>query len=220
MQADFWHQRWQAGEIGFHKHEYNAHMTRFIDLLGIEQGDHILVPLCGKSLDMIWLREKNFRVTGIEISQLAVDGFFAENNIEHDISEHEWGLMYQANGINILCADFFDIHSADLPHIDAVYDRASLIALPQDMRPDYVVHLTTLMPDTARSLLITLDYPQQEMDGPPFSVSEAEVRQLFGQQFIIEPILTEDCLVNEPRFQAKGLSRLDERVFLLTRNIP
>lgn len=220
MQADFWHQRWQAGKIGFHKHEYNTQMMRFIDLLGIEQGDHILVPLCGKSLDMIWLREQNFRVTGIEISQLAVDGFFAENNMEHVISKHEWGLMYQADGINILCADFFDIHSADLPQIDAVYDRASLIALPQDMRPDYVAHLTTLMPDTTRSLLITLDYPQQEMDGPPFSVSEADVRQLFGQQFIIEPIIAEDCLANEPRFLAKGLSRLEERVFLLIRNIP
>ena len=220
MQADFWHQRWQAGEIGFHKHEYNAQMTRFIDLLGIEQGDHILVPLCGKSLDMIWLREKKFRVTGIEISPLAVDSFFAENNIEYEITEHDWGLMYKADGINILCADFFDIHSTDLPHIDAVYDRASLIALPQDMRPDYVTQLTKLMPDTARSLLVTLDYPQQEMDGPPFSVSEAAVEGLFGEQFIIESILTEDCLANEPRFQAKGLSRLDERVFLLTKNIP
>ena len=71
MQAEFWHQRWQAGEIGFHKHEYNAHMTRFIDLLGIEQGDNILVPLCGKSLDMIWLRDQKFNVTGIEISPIA-----------------------------------------------------------------------------------------------------------------------------------------------------
>lgn len=220
MQADFWHQRWQAGEIGFHKHEYNTQMTRFIDLLGIEQGDHILVPLCGKSLDMVWLREKKFRVSGIEISPLAVDSFFAENNIDYEISEHDWGLMYKADGINILCADFFDIHSTDLPHIDAVYDRASLIALPQEMRPDYVSHLTALMPDTARSLLITLDYPQQEMDGPPFSVSEAEVVDLFGEQFIIETIIAEDCLANEPKFREKGLSRLDERVFLLTKNIP
>ncbi|NOY16134.1 MAG: thiopurine S-methyltransferase [Gammaproteobacteria bacterium] len=220
MQADFWLQRWQAGEIGFHRHEYNAHMTRFIDLLGIGPGDHILVPLCGKSLDMIWLCEQNFRVTGIEISPVAVDAFFAENNIEHDISEYEWGLMYQSDSINILCADFFNIHSADLPHIDAVYDRASLIALPQDIRPDYVTQLARLIPDTARSLLITLDYPQQEMNGPPFSVGEADVKQLFGQQFIVESIIAEDCLANEPRFQAKGLSRLDERVFLLIKNIP
>ncbi len=220
MQADFWHQRWQDGEIGFHKHEYNASMKRFIDLLGIEQGDHVLVPLCGKSLDMIWLREQHFRVTGIEISQLAVDDFFIENNIEHDISEHEWGLMYQADGITIYCADFFNIYSANLPHVDAVYDRASLIALPRDMRTDYVGHLSLLMPDTARSLLITLDYPQREMDGPPFSVSDAEVRQLYGQEFIIETIIAEDCLANEPRFKEKGLSQLVERVFLLTRNIP
>ncbi len=220
MQADFWHQRWQAGEIGFHKHEYNTHMKRFIDLLGIERGDHVLVPLCGKSLDMIWLHKQDFRVTGIEISPLAAESFFAENNLKFSISEHDWGLRYHTDGIDILCADFFDIHSADFPHIDAIYDRASLIALPQDMRSDYVAHLAALMPDTARSLLITLDYPQQEMDGPPFSVSESEVEKLFGQQFIVESIYSEDCLANEPRFQKKGLSRLDERVFLLIRNIP
>lgn len=220
MQADFWHQRWQTGEIGFHKNEYNASMTRFIDLLGIEPGDHVLVPLCGKSLDMIWLRKQNFRVTGIEISPLAVEGFFDENNISYNILEKEWGLFYQADGINILCADFFNIQSIDIPPIDAVYDRASLIALPQEIRSNYVAHLATLMPDTSRSLLITLDYPQQEMDGPPFSVSASEVEKLFGQQFIIESIVSEDCLANEPRFQEKGLSRLDERVFLLTRNIP
>ena len=220
MQADFWHQRWQAGEIGFHKHEYNAHMTRFIDLLGIEQGDHVLVPLCGKSLDMIWLREQKFQVIGIEISPIAVADFFSENKIEHEIIEHDWGQVYQSDGIRILCADFFDIASADLPHIDGIYDRASLIALPKAMRPAYAKHLAGLIPDTIRSLLITLDYPQQEMDGPPFSVSEADVKQLFSDQFIIEPIYSEDCLVDEPRFQAKGLSRLDERVFLLTKNIP
>ncbi len=220
MQAEFWHQRWQAGEIGFHKHDYNAQMTRFIDLLALEQGDHILVPLCGKSLDMIWLRDQGFRVTGIEISPLAVEGFFSENGIVPERSEHTWGQKYQAGDITIFCANFFDVHSSDLPQVDAVYDRASLIALPQAMRPEYVSHLTQLMPDTTHSLLITLDYPQREMDGPPFSVDEAEVRKLFEQQFIIEPILADDCLANEPRFQAKGLSRLEERVFLLTRNIP
>jgi len=220
MQAEFWHQRWQAGEIGFHKNEYNAHMARFIDLLGIEQSGNILVPLCGKSLDMIWLRDQGFSVTGIEISPIAVADFFAENNIEHEITEHSWGKTYHSSRLNILCADFFDISPADLPHTDAVYDRASLIALPEAMRPDYVKHLSGLIPDTARSLLITLDYPQQEMDGPPFAVSEQEVNRLFAEEFIIEPIYSEDCLVNEPRFQEKGLTRLDERVFLLTKNLP
>lgn len=219
MQADFWHQRWQAGEIGFHKHDYNVHMTQFIDLLGIEQGDHILVPLCGKSLDMIWLRDHNFHVTGIEISPIAVADFFAENSIQHDIIDHPWGKAYKSEGITILCADFFDISPADLPPVDGVYDRASLIALPETMRPQYSRHLADLIPDTTRSLLITLDYPQDEMNGPPFSVSEQELARLFSTQFIIEPIYSEDCLVNEPRFREKGLSRLDERIFLLTKNI-
>ncbi|MCK5359534.1 MAG: thiopurine S-methyltransferase, partial [Gammaproteobacteria bacterium] len=173
-----------------------------------------------KSLDMIWLRDQNFNVTGIEISPVAVADFFSENNIEHEISEHAWGKAYRSDKLNILCADFFDISPADLPHTDGVYDRASLIALPEAMRADYVKHLAGLIPDTSRSLLITLDYPQQQMDGPPFSVSESDVNQLFADLFIIEAIYSEDCLIDEPRFQAKGLSRLDERVFLLTKNIP
>ena len=219
MDADFWHQRWQAGEIGFHRQEYNDHMMEFIDLLGLEPWDHILVPLCGKSRDMIWMRDHNYRVTGIEISPIAVADFFAEHDISYHVSDHAWGSRYTSDGITILCADFFDISSVDLPPIDGIYDRASLIALPSAMRADYVRHLATLMPDTARSLLITLEYPQNEMDGPPFSVNEKDVYQLYGDKFLIELLHSVDCLANEPRFQQRGLSKLEEHVFLLARII-
>ena len=102
-----------------------------------------------------------------------------------------------------------------IPHIDAVYDRASLIAMPADMRPAYADRLTSLIPAGTRSLLVTLDYPQEEMDGPPFSVTPDEVRQLFSSRYSIEPLHSEDCLVNEPHFKDKGLTRLDEHVFML-----
>ena len=220
MKAEFWHQRWQPETMGLSGLIASSHMTRFIDLLGIEQGDNVLVPLCGKSLDMIWLRDKNFRVTGIEISPIAVADIFAENKIEHEISDYAWGKAYRSENLDILCADFFDISPSDLPHTDGIYDRASLIALPESMRPDYAKHRASPTAGLSVGFLITLDYPQQEMDGPPFSVSERDVDQLFSELFIIEPIYSEDCLVNEPRFQAKGLTRLDERVFLLTKNIP
>jgi thiopurine S-methyltransferase len=219
MEPEFWHDRWRNGEIGFHKQDFNAHMMDFFDLLGLEQGDNILVPLCGKSRDMLWLRDRKFQVTGIEISPIAVADFFAENSIEYETQSHDWGTRYIAEGISILCADFFNVSSVDLPPVDGIYDRASLIALPEELRPQYVTHLAHLMPDTVRSLLITLEYPQHEMNGPPFSVSEKEVNRIYGDRFLVELLSTVDCLADEPRFQQQGLSSLQEHVFLLARYI-
>ena len=214
MKAEFWHERWEKGEIGFHQHDFNQYMQEFIDRLEIQPGAHILVPLCGKSLDMLWLVKHGYRVTGIEISELAVQAFFRENALEHKISTDAVATVYRSVGLEIRCQDFFDVQSKALAPVDAVYDRASLIALPPDMRPLYAARLSGLIEKGGRSLLVTLDYPQHEMNGPPFSVSTDEVSTLFNQ-YRIEPLHSEDCLANEPRFLKKGLTRLDEHVFIL-----
>ena len=218
MKLDFWHERWEKGEIGFHQHDFNRHMQEFIDRLGVQVGAHVLVPLCGKSLDMLWLADHGFQVTGIEISELAARDFFAESGLAHEIIDRSGVPVYRGENIEIYCADFFTIDKTDLPLVDAVYDRASLIALPPDMRLDYAGHLTSLISGGIRSLLVTLDYPQDEMRGPPFSVTPAEVEQLFNSQYRINHLHSEDCLVNEPRFRKKGLTRLDEHVFILQKN--
>lgn len=215
MEPDFWHDRWAKGQIGFHQHDYNNHMQEFIDRLEVKPGGHILVPLCGKSLDMLWLLEQGYSVTGVEISPLAVEDFFAENRLSSHITDLPDACLYTSKHLNIYCADFFNVDLTHIPHIDAVYDRASLIAMPADMRPAYADRLTSLIPAGTRSLLVTLDYPQEEMDGPPFSVTPDEVRLLFSSRYSIEPLHSEDCLVNEPHFKDKGLTRLDEHVFML-----
>ena len=215
MKLDFWHERWSKGEIGFHQQDFNKYMRAFMDRLGIKQGGHILVPLCGKSLDMIWLLEHGYQVTGIEISGVAVDDFFKENNIACRITELPGAKLYISERLSIYCADFFSVELTKSPRIDAVYDRASLIALPQDMRPDYVKRLTNLLAEGTRSLLLTLDYPQQQMSGPPFSVTPDEVDRLFSEKYEIEHLHSEDCLANQPRFREKGLTSLVEHVFLL-----
>jgi thiopurine S-methyltransferase len=218
MKPGFWHERWERGEIGFHQHDFNRHMQEFIDHLGVQAGSQILVPLCGKSLDMLWLADHGYRVTGIEISELATRDFFAENGLDHEIIDRAGVTVYRGENIDICCVDFFTVEKTDLPLIDAVYDRASLIALPPDMRLAYAGHLTSLINPGTRSLLVTLDYPQQEMRGPPFSVTPAEVEQLFSVHYCINSLHSEDCLVNEPRFRKKGLTRLDEHVFILQKN--
>jgi thiopurine S-methyltransferase len=215
MKPDFWHERWERGEIGFHQHDFNQHMQTFIDRLEIRPGAQILVPLCGKSLDMLWLAEQGYRVTGIEISEKAVKDFFVENRLGYEPDRKPGLISYRGEYISILCTDFFTVEKTDLPPTDAVYDRASLIALPPEMRPAYAEHLTRLIDAGKRSLLVTLDYPQEEMSGPPFSVTLDEVRRLFGAQYDIERLHSEDCLAREPRFRKKGLTRLDEHVCVL-----
>jgi thiopurine S-methyltransferase len=218
MEAEFWHERWEKGQIAFHKHEYNNHMQAFINHLKLQPGDHILVPLCGKSLDMLWLLNQGYHVTGIEISSLAVEDFFAENNLQSQVIKSDNAQLYTSKNLKIYCADFFTVELTQTPRIDAVYDRASLIALPQEMRVTYVDRISQLIPARTRSLLVTLDYPQQEMAGPPFSVTPEEVEQLYGTRYSIERIHSEDCLKDEPQFRAKGLSKLDEHIFLLQKN--
>ena len=215
MDADFWHERWAKGEIGFHQHDYNQHMQEFIDRLRIKPGGHILVPLCGKSRDMLWLLEQGYSVTGIEISSLAVEDFFAENDLPSHITDLPDACLYTSRRLNIYCGDFFAVDLSHTAHIDAVYDRASLIAMPPQMRKAYVERLTGLIPAGTRSLLVTLEYPQQEMDGPPFSVSADEVATLYAPGYSIEHLHSEDCLENQPHFRDKGLTRLAEHVFLL-----
>jgi len=217
MDPAFWHERWSRGEIGFHQHDYNVHMRTFIERLGIKPGANVLVPLCGKSLDMIWLLERGYRVTGVEISPRAVEDFFDENGLARGITELPDARLFRGKNIDIYCGDFFTVDLAGAARIDAVYDRASLVALPRDLRPRYVKRLSRLVAAGVRSLLVTLQYPEEEMKGPPFSVPGEEVERLFGTDWTLRMLHEEDCLENEPRFRKKGLSRLTERVFVLRR---
>ena len=217
MDPEFWHERWTRGEIGFHQHDFNAHMQAFVDRLGVRQGAHVLVPLCGKSRDMIWLLQRGFRVTGVEISPRAVRDFFAENRMNPAVIDIPGGQRYEVPGLTIFQADFFDTELPGAPTVEAVYDRAALVALPAQMRKRYATRLIGLIEPGVRSLLVTLDYPQSEMRGPPFAVTLEEVDTLFANRCRIEQLHSEDCLAREPRFRSKGLTRLTEHVLLVER---
>lgn len=215
MRAKFWHERWDRGEIGFHQPGFNSHMQRFIGRLGVKPGAHMLVPLCGKSLDMLWLAGQGYRVTGIELSERAAEDFFAENHLACERMCADGVTIYRGEMVDIWSTDIFSVAMTDLPGVDAVYDRAALIALPPEMRPAYAEHLAGLVRDGTPVLLITLEYPQQEMNGPPFSVTGDEVEELFSRTFQIEHLLQEERLSKEPRFRKKGLTRMEEQVYVL-----
>ncbi len=217
MNREFWLQRWAQGEIGFHQPEVNFYLQRYWRMLQVASGATVLVPLCGKSRDMMWLCAQGHHVVGVEISRHAVEQFFEENALRAHCEYRPPFRHCSAGGVSLLLGDIFDLQPSAVGVIDAVYDRASLVALPPAMRLHYVEHLTVLLRPGGSMLLITFEYDQQQMSGPPFAVLESEINTLFRAAFQLEILCTTDALEFYPRFRARGLTGLQERVYRLVR---
>lgn len=213
MEPDFWLDRWQREMIGFHQSETNRYLQKYVGELALMQGDTVLVPLCGKSLDMWWLHEQGFKVIGIELSDIAAESFFTEAGKSACKIHHGDFLSWKYADIEILCGDFFELNTDILGKVDAVFDRAALIALPLEMRSKYIDQLGCLVQPGARGLLITLEYPQEEMAGPPFSVAEREVTDLFATDFDINIVEDHDALEENSRFRDRGLTSFHEKAY-------
>jgi thiopurine S-methyltransferase len=208
MDKDFWHERWALKQIGFHQEAIHPLLLSHWPQLGPHDGEGVFVPLCGKTHDMGWLQEQGHPVVGVELSPLAVEQFFAEASLEPVRSQVGALSRNEAGGIALYCGDFFALQPSDVENCRLVYDRASLIALPPAMRRDYVEHLHRLFPNGARILLITVDYPPAEMSGPPFAVTEAEVRELYGA---VQVLARREVL--DDRMRQRGLSQMYETAY-------
>jgi thiopurine S-methyltransferase len=216
MDPDFWHERWLADRIGFHQHATNEYLERYWHLLDLA-GGRILVPLCGKTLDMLWLQQQGHAVAGIEISPRAVEAFYRESGLHPACTEGHGYSHWSADTIDVYCGDFFALKTADIGAINGFYDRAALVAIPRTRRGDYAEHLISLLPSRSSGLLVTMDYAQHAMEGPPFAVSVDEVEKLFSRSFRIEHLQDTDKLAAYPRFRERGLDWLTEHVFRLVR---
>lgn len=210
-----WLQRWQQGDTGWHHQEFNRHLTGCWPTLQAPPGCRVLVPLCGKSRDMLWLAERGHRVLGVELSPLAVAAFFDEQRMLPRREVRDGLESWQAGPFEILCGDVFRLQAQHLRGVAAVYDRASLVAFAPAQRRDYAALLGRLLPAECRMLLVAMDYPQQEMSGPPYAVTAHEVGQLFGDRFRVQLLDTLDLLQDTQRYAGRGLSRLVEQVYLL-----
>jgi len=215
MDTGFWLERWREGRTHFHLDQVMPLLTRHWPTLQISAGERVLVPLCGKSLDMIWLASQGYRVLGVEISQLGVEQFFDEHKLKPTRHESPQGSHYAAGDIEIICGDIFKLNAETLATCAGVYDRAALIALPIDMRQAYVDHVYEHLPNGCKGILITLDYPQEQMDGPPFSVPDAEVQTLFASRTSASIIERRDILKDEDKFLRSGVQQLDTVVYRL-----
>lgn len=217
MEPQFWLDRWENGEIAFHQDEVNTHLQSLWPSLGIGAGTTAFVPLCGKTLDLHWLAERGHPVIGVEISPVAAHAVFTEHGLTPEITQQGEFTEYRHGRLRVLCGDFFSLQPEMLADTALAHDRAALIALPPDARRCYAAKMAELLPPGCLTLLITYDYPQAEMDGPPYSVSASEVERLYGAAFDITLVREFDGLTPRPRFQHKGLTRLTERVHLLRR---
>ncbi len=200
MEPEFWRARWEAGQIGFHEGRPNRYLERHVGRLGGER--RVLVPLAGKAHDLAFLAGRGHEVIGVELSELAGRAFFQEQELVPQEERRGEFLWLASGGIQLFIGDFFGATRELLGPCDAFYDRAALVALPADWRPRYVSHLRSLVPSQAPGLVVTFEYDQTQMSGPPFDVPEAEVRRSFAGA-------TVELLAREPadfgRARATGL---------------
>ena len=217
-----WWARWQEGRIGFHLPEVNPLLIRYVHSLVTDthpdETSCILVPLCGKSKDLIWLQSYFHQVIGVELVPQAVKAFFKENQITPTHSLKNPFVTYQHANLALLQGDIFQMtskHLEDQP-IQAVFDRASLIALPDELRKNYVELLRGLVSPNTKLLLVTLAYEEGVISGPPHSVPENEIFDLFAFATNIELLEKKDILSESPNFHKAGLRWAHEAVYLIT----
>jgi thiopurine S-methyltransferase len=215
MDPIFWHTRWQNNEIGFHQPVYLDLMVEHWPKLGIAAGSQVFVPLCGKSLDMVWLAEQGYRVIGAELSELAVDEFFAERGLISHTDTAGPFRVKRAGPYELWCGDIFALPREALANVAGIYDRASLVAFPPQMQERYASALCAMVPETAPMLLITLDYDQAQMDGPPFAVPRGQVQRLYADRFVIEEAGARSGIPKNPQFVKRGLQQLEECAYVL-----
>ncbi|EKT4485481.1 thiopurine S-methyltransferase [Pseudomonas putida] len=216
MEPAFWQQRWANNQIGFHQAQVNPYLQKYWPTLQLAPGSRVLVPLCGKSLDLAWLAGQGYGVLGVELSRRAVEDFFGEHGLEADVQQRGEFEVWRSGDVELWCGDFFALRAQDIADCVGLYDRAALIALPAQMRAMYMQALTALLPANCRGLVVTLDYDQALLAGPPFSVGDAEVRQGFAGWQLNE-LEAVEMIEESPKFVQAGVSSLLERVYRLGR---
>jgi thiopurine S-methyltransferase len=185
MDAQFWHERWQTGQIGFHEGRVNRMLAAHLDRLPVAPGARIFLPLCGKTRDIAWLREQGYRVAGVELSGLAIAQLFDEMELTPEVTPDGPLRRHAAGGVEVVEGDIFDLTSGALGPVDAVFDRAALVALPEEVRERYARHVAAIT-GNAPQLLVTFVYDPEEMAGPPFPVEGAEVNEIYGAAYRVE----------------------------------
>ena len=213
MERDFWDERWSAGRIAFHQRNGHPRLPNLLD--GVSPG-RVLVPLAGKTFDIRVLHDHGHDVVAVEFIDTAIRAF-AEEHRELGLRIQDGPLGIEARGdrLRFLASDFFRVDPDLVGRFDTIYDRAALVALPAPDRQRYVAHLRRLLAETGQVLMFVFEYDPAEMDGPPFSVTEDEVRALYqGAQ--VDLLDTADVFHPDSPLAERGLTALTERTYRIT----
>lgn len=208
MTIEPWRERWEKGQTGFHEPAPNALLVAHAG--AFEGRRRVLVPLCGKAHDMTFLRERGLDVVGVEGVSQAVEAYFTERGVSPTETSRGGTRWLSHDGVAVAVADYFDVQ---VDPCDAVYDRGALVAVEPSLRARYVDKTLSLLHRPATLLVVGFAYDQREMAGPPFSLSEADVRALFGPHGEVTLLSTRDALAENPRFRDRGATAIEESVF-------
>jgi thiopurine S-methyltransferase len=210
-----WLKFWENNETNWHGYKITQELVEYFELFELEPRDKVFVPLCGKSLDMLYIMNQGFSVVGVEISEIGVRQFFSENNLAYKITKVDDFDLYSTENLEIYCGDFFALTSKHLNNVKSVFDRKSLIALEPEVRQKYVKHLNDIISLGARILLVTLQYPQYQMSGPPFSVDKSEVESLFSMAFESRELRSFNDIENESKLTRAGVDYINNAAYYL-----
>lgn len=217
MDPAFWLDRWQTRQIGFHRSNVHPMLERWWPTLAVPADARVYVPLCGKSLDMVWLAVRGHQIVGSELSAIAVQDFFGERQTAATTTARGPFSRHTAGAFEILEGDALQLTPELLGPVQAAYDRAALIALPPDMRAHYVESFARLMPAGSSVLLIAFEYAQHMKSGPPFSVEPDEIQSRYEPHFQVQELERVDVIDSSPKFVEAGITSLHEVAYSLER---
>ena len=211
-----WHSHWTNKKPGFHEGRVNTYLQQFLPLFELQAGDTVFIPLCGKAVDILWLSEQGFKVIGVEISKVAVESFFEESRLIYKKHQTEHFVTYQTSNITLFQGDFMHLQAAQLTDCKLVYDRASIVAIESFNRAAYKEKILELIPTGTPMLMVTLDYDQRTMNGPPFSVPVDEIISLYQPEYKVELLQQSEQIEERPRWKERGLKSLIESALRMT----
>ena len=217
MEPNYWIEGWQQGRTGFDQAEPHRWLEQHWSSLGVASDATVFVPLSGKTVDMVWLAEQGHQIIGVEVSEIAVVGFFEMVALTPTVETIGPMSVYRAGPYELWRGDLFEVPATVFDGVDVVYDRASIVALPPQIRRRYVDTLTTQLRGEVPWYLVSFTYDQTEMDGPPFSVSLDEINDLFAEEFDIETLIDESVLERAAAMEERGLTAMRETLSILRR---
>lgn len=219
MNKTYWLNRWETGNIRFNQPTPHRFLIKHYQSLGLHPHEQVFVPLCGKSIDMIWIMAQDQRVIGVEISPIAILDFLKENKL--DAVEFKDGAfqVYQNASFTLYNGDLFNLTAKHLSEIKAVYDRGSLTAMPPNtLRSQYVDWVKNTIPENCKILLVVLEHGAPDVMEPPFSTTLEEVNLCFANQFSVTQLEREYIAEIPAHWEARGVHDLYECAYLLQKN--